>query len=456
MNSTDLLAQFASRLRASAIPDPVRQHAKLAVLDTLGCGIFGSTLPWTRIAADTVADIDHGGTSLIWGSSQSVSPPNAALVNGTAVHGFELDDLHQLSIIHLGSTVLPAAIATAQHVADQSGEHLLTAVVAGYEVAARAGMSMGAAHLRQGWHPTATHGTLGAAVSAGVMLGLDDAQMAHALGIAASHASGLMASQYGSMVKRIHAGKAAQAGVLSALLAYRGTTGIENVLEAEYGGYCTTFSPTYSPQALTEGLGTVWQTQQVGFKPYSTNGSCHPSIDAVLDLRREHGFPPEDVERVEIRVSSATYLHVGWPYTPSSVTAAQMNLSYIVAVVITDGAALTEQFTEARIADPALLALSGRVTVTADPDIDKLGDRYRHATRMRIVMRDGRELTASRDYAKGSVHMPLTEAEIQEKYMRLATVVLPETQANRLLLQVADLEQQSLAELMSLLRPARA
>jgi 2-methylcitrate dehydratase PrpD len=377
------------------------------------------------------------------------------LANGTAVHGFELDDLHQLSIIHLGSTVLPAAVATAQYAAERSGEQLLTAVVAGYEVASRVGMSMGAAHLRQGWHPTATHGTLGAAVSAGVILGLDEAQMAHALGIAASQASGLMASQYGAMVKRIHAGKAAQSGVFAALLASRGATGIENVLEADYGGYCGTFSPTYTPQALTEGLGTVWQTGHVGFKPYATNGSCHPAIDAILELRAGHSFGPQDVERVEVKVSTATSLHVGWPYVPSSVTAAQMNLSYIVAVVISDGAAFTGQFTEARIMNPDLLALSRKVVVTADQGIDQLGDAYRHATRLTIYLRDGQRLVASRDHAKGSAQLPLTLAEVHEKYMRLATTVLPAAEARQLQTQVEDLENRDLNEVLSLLRPSR-
>ena len=428
---TRRLATFASSLAFDDIPRAVVEHAKLCLLDTVGCGLFGSTLSWSRILASCVRELGPAGSSTLWGLSATTSPTGAALVNGTMVHGFELDDLHKRSIVHPGSVVTTAALAVAEFLGGCSGPRFLTAVIAGYEVAARVGMSVGAAHLLAGWHPTGTHGTLGAAAACGSLLGLTPEQTQHALGIAGTQASGLMASQFGSMVKRFHAGRAAQSGVYAGLLARRGFTGILPLFESEYGGYLTTFSPRSDRTLLTAGLGETWETLAVGFKPYSTNGSCHTSIDALIEMKRQHSFGGDDVETVRVFASSATKEHVGWPYRPGSVTTAQMNLPYIAAVTITDGKAFVDQFTEERIRDERLVALAGRVDVTVDPDIDTRGDAFRHAIRIEVVLKDGRVLKDARDSAKGSAAHPMSRGEIEAKYATLAGRVLPDARAGR-------------------------
>jgi aconitate decarboxylase len=336
------------------------------------------------------------------------------------VHGFELDDLHKRSIVHPGSVIITSALAMAEYVGNVSGQRFLTAIVAGYEVVARVGMSVGTAHLLQGWHPTGTHGTLGAAAASGVLLGLSPGQMQHAFGIAGSQSSGLMASQFSSMVKRFHAGRAAQSGVYASLLAKRGFTGITELFESEYGGYCSTFSPHCDREQLVRGLGEIWETTQVGFKPYSTNGSCHTTIDALLDLKQQYGLTPRDVESVRVFASSATKEHVGWEYHPDSITTAQMNLPYIAAVTLADGDAFVDQFDENRIRDDQLVQMASRVQVIADPEIDAGGDSHRHAIRMEVVLRDGRILKTARSSAKGSSAHPLSVAEIESKFARLA------------------------------------
>ena len=420
MTATDELASFAADLRFRDIPLEVVAHAKLCLLDTLGCALFGSTLAWSRILRETLTGIDERGTTRVWGTNSSLSSTHAALANGTAAHAFELDDLHPRSIVHPGSVVAPPAFAAGA----RSGPQLVTALVAGYEVAARVGMSVGAAHLIAGWHPTGTHGTLGAAASAGSVLGLSATEMRDALGIAGSQSSGLMASQYGSMVKRFHAGRAAQSGLYGALLAQRGFTGIADLFEAEYGGYGRTFSPVFDPAALVAGLGITWETLNVGFKIYSTNGSCHPTIDALLALRRDDALRAEQVEAIDVHVSTATMRHVGWPYVPDSVTTAQMNLPYVAAVVLRDGEAFVDQFSEERIRDPELVELSSRVTVHADPVIDAAGDGARHRTRLEVTLQDGRVLRAERDHARGSARQPIERAEVEEKYRKLAEKAL--------------------------------
>lgn len=451
---TERIATFAAELSFADLPTDVVAHAKLCLLDTVACGLFGSTLPWTRLLAETVAEFDAGGPAAVWGTTSRRSAPHAALVNGAAVHGYELDDLHQRSIVHPGSVVVPAALAVAEHTGGVSGRALLVAVVAGYEVAARVGESLGVPHLLQGWHPTGTHGAIGAAAAAGSVLRLDPVHMRHALGTAGSQAGGLMAAQYGAMVKRFHAGRAAQSGVYSALLADHGYTGILDMLENPYGGYCATFSPEHDADVLVDGLGERWQTLDVGFKPYSTNGSCHPTIDALLELRFAESLRPERIARVDIAVSTATKMHVGWDYEPSSVTAAQMNLPYIVSVVLADGDAFVDQFTEKRIHDPELVTESRKVHVVADEGIDARGGAFRHATRLRVTLNDGRVLHAERDHARGSAHDPLSEKDVADKFTKLATKVLTPDACERLRAAVHALDDlDDVSALGSLLRP---
>ncbi len=444
------LGNFAAGLRIDDIPADVIEHIKLCLLDTVGCGLYGSTLPWTRIVRETLLAIDTAGPVPVWGSADQLSAPNAALLNGSAVHAFELDDLHARSIVHPGSVVAPAAFAAAGPTT--TGADLVVALIAGYEVAARVGMTMGAAHLIAGWHPTGTHGCLGAAAAAGSILKLDGEQQRNALGSAGSMASGLMAAQYESMVKRLHAGRAAQSGLYAALLAARGYLGIADLFEAEYGGYGSTFSPRFDPAPLTDGLGSTWHTRDVGFKPYSCNGSCHPTIDLMRSMREKDQLRPSDVERIDVFVSTATVKHVGWTYVPGSVTTAQMNLPYIAAATLTDGDAFVDQFTEERVNDPALLEFSRRVNVMVDPATDARGDTARHATRIVVTRRDGTTIEDSRDFAHGSSRDPMTRADTEYKYERLARTVLAEPAVAELAELIGTLEQQpDLSRLTALL-----
>lgn len=445
------LAEFVAGLQFADIPADVISHMKTCLLDTLGCGLFGSTLPWTKIVHQTACAIDPGGDADVWGTAKALSAPHAALVNGSAVHAFELDDLHAVSIVHPGSVVAPAVFAAASLRPGTSGADVLTALIAGYETAARVGMTMGAAHLLAGWHPTGTHGTLGAAAAAGSVLGLDPDQMRNALGCAGSMSAGLMAAQYESMVKRLHAGRAAQSGLYSALLAANRYVGIADLFEADYGGYCTTFSPTSDPAPLTADLGTVWQAGLVGFKPYSCNGSCHPTVDILRDMVAG-GLGAQDVARVDVHVSTATVKHVGWDYVPGSITTAQMNLPYIAAAVLTDGDAFVDQFTQRRVTDQALVELSRRVHVHADPGIDALGDKARHMTRLTVTRRDGSTLAGGRDFAHGSSRDPLTVDDVRDKYRRLAAKALAPERADRLAAVIGQLDQlDDVRELTSLL-----
>jgi 2-methylcitrate dehydratase PrpD len=418
------LAEFASNLQFKDLPAATVARAKLCMLDAIGCATFATTLEWGRVLTEYTVAMGGDEQALIWGTTRRVPAANAALVNGTLIHGFELDDLHKKSIVHPSCVAVPAALAICEGAPRLTGADLLTAVVAGFEVGVRAGMSIGTSHLVKGFHPTGTSGAVAAAAAAGRAKGLRTRAMEHAISIGASQAAGLMSSQHESMVKRMHAGRAAQSGVYAAELAARGFEGIDGVFETEYGGYCSTFSDHVDMGVLTAGLGAKFETDVVGFKIYSCCGSTQTSVEAIKKIRAHHELREQDVERVDVRASTATLLHVGWPYHPKSITTAQMNLPYCLAVTLIDGNAFVEQFTEAMVNDPTVVALAKRVFVTADPTIDQLGPSGRHRVTVTVKLRDGSEISETVAYAKGSDADPLRPDEVVAKFHRLAEPIV--------------------------------
>jgi aconitate decarboxylase len=451
---TRALARFSAGLTYDAIPPSVIDHIKLCILDSLGCGLFGSTLTCPRIIADFTHSLGGRQESAVWGHRFRVSAPNAALVNGTAVHSFELDDLHKTSIVHPGGVVIPSALAVAESLDGRSGKEFLTAVVVGYEVAIRIGMSLGTSHLSRGFHPTATHGTFGAGAAAGRILRLDTEKMIHNLGISGTQAAGLMASQYGAMVRQMHVGRASQSGVYGALLAQRGLTGITHILEADYGGYCRTMADTRDMDKLTAGLGEVFEADRVGFKLYAAGGSTHTAHEAVKSIMEKNRLASDMIEKIIIRTTTITFQHTSWEYRAESVPEAQMNMQYVVAVTVLEGSIFIEQFSEEKIKDLKIIEYSRKVEVLPDPDLDRLGPEFRHAVCAEIKTKDGGTFKERVDTAKGSDKKPVTIDEIIRKFNILADKILARKQVAELQDTVLNLEQVSdVKELAGLLVP---
>ena len=309
------IAEFVSRLEYDTIPEEVRERIKLLILDALGCGLYGADLEWSRILQRRLGELDTTQSCVVWGTRQRLSAPHAALINGTQVQGFELDDVHRVGVLHTGSVVLPALISIAETRRGVTGKQFLAAAVAGYEIGPRVSICMGPEHIAQGWHSGATVGVFAAAAGAARALRLDADKTVHALGIAGTQASGLMAAQFGSMVKRMHAGRASQSGLYGAQFAHAGLTGITNVFESEYGGFCTTFSRSHDRfklEELTAGLGSVWQTMGVRLKFYSCVGSNHSTLDAIRELLRERAVRTDEIAKIVVHGSQVTVDHAGW------------------------------------------------------------------------------------------------------------------------------------------------
>lgn len=438
---TARLAGFAATLSVAEIPPPVLAHAKLAILDLLGCALYGATRPWTALVTGFVASERARLTSGVWGTALRTSPSLAALANGTAAHAAEIDDLHRASFYHPGAATVPAALAVADDLPSVSGRELLTAVVAGYEVGTRVGIALGQGHFLAGYHPQGTVGVFSAAAAAGRLLTLDPARMVHAFGIAGTQAAGLMAAQEGSMVKRMHAGLAGQTGVRASALAGTGFTGIEEVFEAGFGGLLSTLgTPASTPESLTAELGERWHTARVEFKRHAACAAIHTSLDVVEELRDRHGICAADVAGVTVRCTTHAYLHCGFPYRPSGVTAAQMSFQYCIAAMLRYEVVSVAQFDEALLADPVLLDLAARVEVSADTRLDAGGADRRHAVEVEIRTGSGTAVRGTRVQRRGGADEPLSTAEVVEKFRTLTARVLPPARAETLLEVVMGLD----------------
>ena len=437
------VAEFVSGLRYEAVPQEVRQRIKLLILDSLGCALYGAHLEWCRILQRTLKELDSSTACGVWGTTQRLSAPHAALANGTQVQGFELDDVHREGVLHVGAVVLPALVAVAE-LRGISGREFLTAAAAGYEVGPRVGLCMGQEHIGQGWHSGATLGVFsaGAGAARGLKLGVD--KTVHALGIAGTQAAGLMAAQYGAMVKRMHAGRSSQSGLYGALLARAGFTGITDVFESEYGGFCTTFSRSHDRfrlAELTAGFGSVWQTMGVALKFYSCVGSNHTTLDALREMRSERAFGAKDVKKIVVHASQVTVDHAGWKYRPESLASAQMNLAFCAATFLLEGDCFVDQFSERIVADPKRLALAEKIEVRPDPEISAKGAKSRHSVRVEVMLEDGSRLERVVETPRGSEPNFASEAQIVAKFEKLASRALKREQSARLCDAVLGMEK---------------
>jgi 2-methylcitrate dehydratase PrpD len=441
---TRKIAHFVADLNYKTIPTEVSKRIKILMLDAFGCGIYGAKVEWSHILRRAINRLDKDRTSTIWGTKEKFSAPNAALINGTQVQGFELDDAHHGGVVHVGAVVLPSLLAIAENKGGMSGQEFIASAVAGYEIGPRVGICMRSDHIGQGWHPAGTIGIFAAACGVARGLKLDWEKTVHALGHAGSQSSGLMAAQYGAMVKRMHAGHAAQSALYGACIAEEGFTGITDVFESPYGGFCSTFSRSqdrFDLPELTAGLGEVWETMNVSLKFYSCVFSGHTAIDGIRELQSEYPFGAKDIEKIIVHSSKVSAEHVGWKYKPEGMTAAQLNLPYCIATLLIEGDVFVDQFTDAAIFDEGRIALADKIEVIEDPRITEKGRKFRHMVRVEVFLKNGKHLERTVELARGSEKKFSSDAEIIEKFDKLVRHVMPVSQMNELKDMVLNLEK---------------
>ncbi|KAG5803359.1 hypothetical protein H9Q74_009067 [Fusarium xylarioides] len=358
------LSQWVSKLKPDDIPERVRTRAKYLILDGLACAFVGSHLPWSETAAQAILNLEptQGAASLIGWGGLKVTALTTALLNGTFIQGFELDDWHSEAPLHSNSIILPALFAAAEQANAQasrfttSGHDFLLATIAGYETGPRVGRSLWGTHVfSSGWHSGAVFGPAAAAASVNKLYGLDADTIEDAFGIACTQSCGLMSAQFESDVKRMHHGFAARNGLLAVVLAQGGYVGIKKVFEREYGGFLKQFSsrnrkqPQYRLEELTSELGIKWQTDGIRIKPYAAMAGTHPSIDCLRHLQEQNPDRLKrfyEIKKIDILLGEAAFHHGGWKAVkPLTATGAQMSNSFTAATQIVHGQVLMPQFT---------------------------------------------------------------------------------------------------------------
>jgi 2-methylcitrate dehydratase PrpD len=416
-NETVRLAEYAAGLRYEDLPPNVVQRAKDCITDTVAVIVQGNALPWSRIVAAYAQRIGAGGRSRILGvDGPTLHAPAAALANGALAHAFESDNLTRPGAgVHPGATLLPPGLAVAQE-RGNSGRELIAAVVAGFEVMYRIGYATKHSNERRGFHAPGTTGPFGAAIAAGVLLGLDAAQMTNSLGIAGSLAGGLMEfarSGTGAMVKRLHLGRASESGVVAASLAADGFTGPSSVLEGE-AGFLKVFCTEWDVADLTRGLGSEYKTMNLCLKRFPVHMTAQTGVQAVLELQQEHGFTGSDVDRVTVAGNErmATINNIA---DPTDIMMAQYSIPFCVALALFRDPCDPASFDDSALTDAAIRAMCSRVSVVvAEPPTKVAG-----ASVVTVQLKNGRSVSKEVGEFNGTPARPLDRAELKDKFMTL-------------------------------------
>lgn len=435
MHPTQIFARFATRFSDQPLDAQVAHCAQRAVVDWFASLYPGLGMPAVQVLEHTLAeDLDRGASRLALGRSATVRA--AALINGTAAHAAEVDDSFREAMYHPGAATIAAALAVAQAV-HASGPQLLKAVVLGYEVSTRIGMVMGRAHYKH-WHNTGTMGAFGAAAAAGHLLGLNEDAFASALAIAATFTAGLQqAFRLESMAKPLHAGRAADAGVLAAQLAQGGMRSSLDVLEGDSGlGVAMSDGPQW--QGIGDTLGRDFHITRLTFKNHIGCGHTFPAIDGALELQRLHGFTHADVEALHLGVYQPA-LDIAPHIDPQTADQARFSLHYMVASALVHGSVRLSAFEPQRLNDPATRALMARISKALDPEVDA-GFPARRAARVSVRLHDGRSFTHWQSDRKGDPELPLTDADLEGKLIELASPVIGEAAARALLTRIWALD----------------
>lgn len=452
LRSRELL-EFIHALTPESLPPDIVQRAKGCLLDALGCAFFGSLQPWAKIIADEMLAEGSRGVSTIIGRKQATTAPAAALCNGTAIHGFELDDLLDEAIVHPGAIVVPAALAAAESV-DAPGSRLLLGIVAGYEILNRVGLAAGVEPAHRGFHKTTVIGPLGAAVAAGVILKLNPEQMLSAIGLACSTSSGIKsfaAGTGGGMMKRMHAGRAAESGVRMAQLAARGFTGPPSAIDGKFGLLEVYGGNTARPELLTANLGKDWAMTSVFVKVYSCCSWIQGAVQQLVALRGPKPLKAGDIQQVRIGVSSYAAKNNGEP-APVDIMGAQYSFPYCAALALAGDPTDPGLYLEKAIGDPERRALARRVELFTDDQMEAAYPKH-YGSRIELVLANGERRKSFVLDPHGFPADPVTDPERIEKFSRLAGHAKPAARVNDIAAAVRRADKlSSVRELMELIR----
>jgi 2-methylcitrate dehydratase PrpD len=441
MSIASSLAERIASVGYEALPADAVHWAKVAILDAVGCTLAGSTEPCARIIDRVTTAGASGGASLIFGTSRRATPLDAALINGTASHALDYDDVSNTLGGHPSAPILPALFALAE-TREVDGRAFIAAFVAGFETETRIGRGVNFHHYDKGWHPTATLGVFGATAACCHLLRLPVDRTAVALGLAASFASGIKAN-FGTMTKPLHVGHSSRNGLLATLLAADGFTANPGAFEHKQG-FLLVFNGAgnFDADAMLRDWGSPWDIVQpgVGIKQYPCCGSTHSAVDAMLLLVRQHDLAPAQVKRVDSWTHPRRLAHTNRP-DPSSELDAKFSVQYCLARALTDRAVKLEHFIGDSFRDPAIRDLLPRIHAAPHPEMSMDSSEHLGAE-VRVTLTDGRVLAQKVRQAVGCGSAdPLPEALLEAKFLDCASLVLPADAAGGLLTMLRGLER---------------
>jgi 2-methylcitrate dehydratase PrpD len=420
---TARLARFVADSRWEDIPEGVRHQAKRTLLNGLGAAFGGCRDAAVDHALAVLQPFSGPAEATVIGRSERADALTASFVNAVSINVLDFDDTHHPTIIHPAAPVAPALLALAER-RRCSGQQFLHALILGIEAECRVGNAVSPWHYAHGWHITSTCGVIGAAVAVGKLLALDAQRMSFAIGLGANQACGLVES-LGSMAKSVSVGNAPRNGIVAALLAERGFTAAAATLEGERG-FARVMGQNADLSAIDRDLGTVWESAKNTYKPYPCGIVLHPVIDALLELRARHDLRPESVERVTVRGHPLLRQRTDRA-RPRAGREASVSLQHTVAVCLIYGRAGVAEYSDARVAEPAVQALGDRVEVQEDPSIPV------EAAAVSLRTRDGRTLALEVAHALGSLGRPMTDAQIEAKVREHAAIAAPSAAVDRLI-----------------------
>lgn len=414
------LIEHLLSMKESELTPTLAQSASLALLDNVGCGLYGSRQPWGKIVADLVLSERSTGRATLYGAGEPVAPVRAALANGTATHGFELDDIILGALSHPGAVVAPAALAAAECVR-ATGTRLLLGLIAGYEAMARVGRALGAEHNNRGFHTTGIAGPVAAAVAAGVVMQLPMERLLSAIGIASSSASGIKAFTQGSggMVKRMHAGRAAEAGLLACELARRGFTGPAQAVDGKFGLLEVIGGSGARAGFLDEDLGRSLAITQVWVKVYPCCGLIHSTAHALEALKQRHQISADQVREIRVCTSRRALDQNGDP-EPREPMTAQYSIPYCAGVSIAKDPKDPDAYAERNLWDPAVRKIAALTKLEVDEEMDRQYPAH-FGARVEMTLADGRAAHIKILDPHGTPADPCSPAEVEAKFRRLAS-----------------------------------
>jgi 2-methylcitrate dehydratase PrpD len=455
---TQDLAEFIDKTSYPDLPEAVVNQAKLCFLDFLGVSLRGSSSESAEIVRNIIGT---GGKSTVIGGN-TATPLDAALTNGVSAHCLDLDDGHRLAQLHPGACVIPAALALAESY-HKTGKEFIIAMVVGYQVAIKAGMILNPGHRQKGFHSTGTCGTLGAAAAAAKIMELDKEGILNALGLAGTQAAGLLESDHaGSMAKHLHAGKAAQSGVLSALLAKDGFTGAHKILEGKEGLFKAMGKMKEEKNSLKKNgtrncLHDEFEIFRVYFKKYPVCRHLHSSLDATINIIKNKNLKITDIQDITVETYEIAACHNN--YHPHSVEGIRQSLPVSLALAIIMGdldignithtTLINEIIGTDKITEPEIdiTKITSKIMIKSDEDLNNLYPQKR-PSKVTITTRE-HVYTERIDLAKGEPENPFTREEMLNKFINLN----PHVNINALNV-LDDMEDANIKELMNSLNPA--